>query len=87
MTIARLSVAALLLCGAALAGCGARTGIPSDAGARLDATTARNACEAMGGRCQSPDLPCDADDVWAGYDRCGSLDNNSCCVPVRVGAP
>ena len=44
-------------------------------------------CEPAGGRCQTPDLPCGADETWGGYDRCGDVDNYSCCLPTAVVMP
>jgi hypothetical protein len=40
-------------------------------------------CEESGGRCQSPDLPCDSGTVFAGYELCGDQPNNSCCLPTE----
>lgn len=58
-----------------LVGCAAPEGPPSCGG--------KPCCVALGGRCQTPDLPCDTGQGWAGYMLCGSQDNNSCCLPVR----
>jgi hypothetical protein len=44
-------------------------------------------CEAAGGHCQTPDLPCSEAESWAGYDRCGDVGNNSCCLPRASVAP
>lgn len=64
-----------VLCLAALA-CGAKTSLEVGPAHEFE-----HDCAAMGGRCQSPDLPCSFDEEWAGYDECGDLDNSSCCVP------
>jgi hypothetical protein len=58
------------------AGCQATGGQPSCGGGPC--------CVALGGGCQSPDLPCAAGRGWAGYELCGVVDNDSCCLPVRA---
>ncbi len=49
----------------------------------LDIGLNTNECEISGGSCQSPDLLCDSGTMFAGYERCGDQDNNSCCLPER----
>lgn len=45
-------------------------------------------CEARGGSCQTPDLPCEPGTLWAGGDLCGTLEQSACCVPeVRRDLP
>lgn len=38
-------------------------------------------CEASGGWCQTPDLPCLPDGVFVGYERCGPDSYLACCAP------
>ena len=42
-------------------------------------------CQRRGGRCQSPDLKCADGFQWAGYELCGDVPNNSCCLPDAGG--
>jgi len=50
-------------------------------GAELEDAGVESSCRERGGACQTPDLPCTPASTFAGYDLCGDVDNNACCVP------
>jgi hypothetical protein len=62
----------------ALSGCFRSHDIATDAAA--DADHDLRPCVAAGGHCQAPDLPCAEGFAFGGYDMCGDVDNNACCL-------